>query len=222
MKKHLVFVFFLAAVLCSTYTEAQYYIRPPMDRRYHDRRSPEYSREDLGAFKPSLNISVGYGFPNLDKSYLPAFYQAYIGSASQQGPLTAAVDYQFSRYMSIGLLATHGTVSAPYYDYNSTGSAAFTGKLTNWSFLVDLVRYMPVNSQVVSPYIRTAIGLNTWSQQYTDVTGAKIDGVSANNLPGLAYQAGIGAKFNLSKRAGLFAEAGYGKFILHGGMSFRF
>ncbi len=38
----------------------------------------------------------------------------------------------------------------------------------------------------------------------------------------LAYQVGIGAKFKLSKNAGIFAEAGYGKYIVQGGVFFKF
>ncbi len=217
MNKPLVLAFFFAALLCTTFAEAQYFMRPHMGRRPYPRR--EY-RSDLLPFQPSVNLSFGYGFPNLDKDYLPEYYHAYMGHPSQKGPVSGAIDYQFSRTMSVGLLVTHGTVSAPYY--NNSGSAAFTGKLDNWSFMLNLVRYMPVNSRVVSPYIRTAIGLNSWTQQYTDATGAKVNGASVTDLPDLAYQAGIGAKFNLSKNAGLFVEAGYGKYIVHGGLAFKF
>jgi outer membrane protease len=78
---------------------------------------------------------------------------------------------------------------------------------------------VPGNSKI-SPYLRTAIGVNTWKQDYTDTYGNKL--LFPNQLPELAYQVGIGAKFNLSKRAGIFIEGGYGKYILHSGVAFKF
>ncbi|HSC40466.1 MAG TPA: hypothetical protein VLD19_21435, partial [Chitinophagaceae bacterium] len=131
-----------------------------------------------------------------------------------------SIDYQFNRRMSIGVLVTHGTVSAPYYDYNNgSNTPDFTGKLNNTSVMLDLVRYIPAGP-VVTPYLRTAIGVNIWQQNYTSGSGQQVtDGV---DLPALAYQLSFGAKFHLSKQAGLFVEAGYGKYILNGGLAFSF
>jgi hypothetical protein len=181
-------------------------------------RSKQQQRPNLPKFDPSVNISIGYGFPNLDKSELAGFYGAYKGSASQTGPFMGSIDYQFSRFMSIGIMATHGKVSAPYYNYGST-TPAFTGNLDNWSVMLNIVRYIP-GGKVVSPYLRTAIGVNIWNEDYADVSGNKV-AVAGDPFP-LAYQASLGAKFNLSKSAGLFVEAGYGKYILNGGLSFKF
>ena len=84
------FIFLLAA----TAAEAQYGRFGPRPRRYRQERE-EY-------FKPVLLVSLGYGFPNLDKYELPDFYHADRGTATQTGPFTGSVDYQFSRRMSIG------------------------------------------------------------------------------------------------------------------------
>ena len=125
----------------------------------------------------------------------------------------------FSRNMSIGVLVTHGNVSVPYYSYNEPSSPVFTGSLENWSVMLNFMRYIPATEKI-SPYLRTAIGINTWQQSYTDAQGNKInmDGTPSQ----LAYQVGLGANFYLSKNAGLFLEAGYGKYILHGGLTFKF
>ena len=76
-----------------------------------------------------------------------------------------------------------------------------------------------VNGDKVSPYLRTAIGFNLWDQNFTDGTGNKIN--VPNTLPDLAYQLGLGVKFKITERTGLFIEGGYGKYILHGGLSFK-
>jgi opacity protein-like surface antigen len=162
---------------------------------------------------------VGYGFPNLDKNELPEFYEAYKGTASQNGPITGAIDYQFSRRASIGVLATHGEVKVPYYDYNNSAIRAMTGSLDNWSFMLNMMHYLSAG-KTVTPYIRTAIGINAWKQEFKDASGNKInEPVFASDF---AYQAGLGAKFALSKNASLFAEAGYGKYIVQGGISLKF
>ena len=85
--------------------------------------------------------------------------------------------------------------------------------------MLDLVRYMPL-SRTVSPYFRTAIGINSWKQDYSDASGSKMYfGATPSDL---AYQIGLGAKVNLSEHAGVFVEAGYGKYILHGGLALKF
>ena len=192
----------------------------PMYPSYPRRRAPQQNRyQNLPKFDPQVIVSVGYGFPNVDRNYLAVFRNYYQGNLSQMGPATASVDYRFSRFMSIGALVTHGTVKAPYYSYNNAGnSPAFTGDISNWAFMANFINYIPV-SEKVTPYLRGAIGFNSWKQNYEDATGSKV--IYPDPLPDLAYQVSIGVKFDVTKHAGLFAEAGYGKYILHAGLSFK-
>jgi opacity protein-like surface antigen len=223
MNKYLISVF-IATLFSVSIADAQVImgVGPGFGHRF---RSPlqrnRFQQDDLPRFEPSVNLSIGYGFPNQDKYELADFYNYYKGNLSQSGPVTGALDYQFSRNMSIGVMVTHGKVSVPYYDYNNPYTSVLKGSLDNWAFMLNIVRYMPVNSSKISPYIRTAIGINSWTQNYTDSSGSKINlgGAQPNDF---AYQVGIGAKFKLSKNAGIFAEAGYGKYILHGGAFFKF
>ncbi len=193
------------------------YRRPPPPPQYR-RPAP---RQRLPQFKPTVNLSIGYGFPNLDKDQLAQFYDAYKGTVTQQGPVTAALDYQFSRYSSIGVAGTYGKVSVPYFDYNSTSNIpSFTGRIENWSIMFNMVSYMPSSSKYVSPYLRTAIGVNNWKQNYLYNNGDKA--AVLDDPSTLAYQVSIGTRFNLSQNAGFYLEAGYGKYILNGGLTFRF
>jgi opacity protein-like surface antigen len=187
-----------------------YQPRPPRQRRHY---------QELPEFKPSLNVSVGYGFPNLDANQFPDYYRYYQGNPTYGGPINAAIDYRFTRNASLGMLVTTGHASVKYYDYN-TGAPAMTGSLTNWSFMLNFMRYMPVSSKVITPYIRTALGINSYTQNFTDAsTGDKI---APPQVPSsLAYQVGIGAQFNVVKKMALFAEAGYGKYILNAGVTFK-
>lgn len=65
---------------------------------------------------------------------MPQFYNLYNGNASQKGPITGSIDYQFSRKMSIGVLVTHGTVTMPYFDNLTSNTPALIGSLSSWSF----------------------------------------------------------------------------------------
>lgn len=185
-------------------------------------RRPVRQQPQYPPFQPSVNVSVGYGFPNLDKQYFASFYNLYKGNATNQtGPFTGAIDYQFSRFMSIGVMGTYGKVSQPYYAFNNNSSTPdLTGKFENWSLMLNVISYFPTYNKAVSPYLRTAIGFNDWTQTYTDATGGKTNGIDEPTE--LAYQVSLGAKFNLTPRAGIFLEAGYGKYIASGGLAFKF
>jgi hypothetical protein len=213
-KKRLVYLLFLS--LFVTILEAQIVTHTSPDLNTD-------GKENLfhipSIFKPLVNIFIGYGFPNVDQNYLPRYEGMYHGNISQTGPLMAALDYQFNRRVSIGIIVTRGIVSTPYYDDSSPTQRAFTARFYNWSCMLDVVRYIPVD-QKVFPYIRTAVGVNSWNQEYTAIDGSKAS-VRPVSLPRLAYQAGIGAKFIVLGNAGVFVEAGYGKYVFDGGLSVK-
>ena len=188
-------------------------------RPYPRRNNNYYQRKD-STFKPSVNINLGYGFPNLDKNQFAETGQYYTGTPTYTGPVLGSIDYQFARNTAIGILITHGTTNAPYYDYSSSSSASvFTGHLNNTAIMLDLVRYMPVNNNNITPYIRTAIGLNLWDESYNDANNNKLN--FSSNPSDLAYQLSIGCNFYITQHSGFFVEAGYGKSILNAGLSFR-
>jgi opacity protein-like surface antigen len=180
-----------------------------------------YRRErvrELETFKPSLDVSVGYGFPNLDSYLLADFYNYYTGHASYSGPIIASIDYHFSRRMAIGLMVNYGKVSQPYYNYYS-GEHEFNGEMTNTAVMLNFTRYLGY-SQKIMPYTRTAIGINTGEGKYSNLDGSKFADISGGTS--LAYQAGLGVQFNATKHGGFFVEAGYGKYIVAAGLTMRF
>ncbi|OQP65780.1 hypothetical protein A3860_14375 [Niastella vici] len=183
------------------------------NRQYRRDRMEEYQN-----FKPTLDVSIGYGFPNLDKYLLTDFYNYYHGSTTQTGPIIANIDYHFTPRMAIGVMVNYGKVSRPYYNDNS-GEQSFTGSLTNTAVLLSFTRYMGM-SQKIMPYTRTAIGINTGQAKYLNSDGSKAaDGDDGTSL---AYQVGLGCQFNVTKHGGFFVEAGYGKYIISGGLKMSF
>ena len=218
MKKYLSMLSILL-LLGAAKAEAQYggariFVGPGYARPYNPQR--RHAQND--GFKPFVTINVGYGFPNLDKNQFLPFTNAYMGNISQTGPISGSIDYQFSRFTSIGIMATYGKVTVPYYDASSNAQA-FSGSLEDVSIMLNLVNYFPTNNKYVSPYLRTAIGVNSWSQNYTYSDGSNVSQVQTPSE--FAYQVSLGVKFRMTNNTGLFVEAGYGKYILAAGLSFK-
>lgn len=190
---------------------------PAYQRPYQRRRLQKSQNQPK--FEPIIRFSLGYGYPNLDKSQMASFYGYSLSNIKQTGPITGSLDFQYSHYSSFGVMVTHGQVSGSYFAYsNPTGPAAMSGSLDNWSVMVNMMNYMP-GSEKVAPYLRTAVGINIWTLNYADTIRNKMNGISDPNQ--LAYQVSLGANIHLSKNTGLFMEAGYGKYIVQGGLSFR-
>lgn len=213
MKKQLSLLFLLLFIITEANSQVIIRSRPMM------RRKPPITQRNrnIPKFDPVLSLSIGYGIPNLDRYQLLDFFNYYRGSINQTGPVFTSLDYQFTRTMSVGIMVSYGKVSSPYYNY-SNSSFAFTGSLKSTAIMVDLIRYIPVTGKI-SPYIKTAIGVNIWKQDYLDPSGNKA--VLADDPSMLAYQTALGAKFKLSKQSSFFIEAGYGKYILSGGLSIK-
>src|ERR1700712_5585500 len=103
MKKYLALVFFAALFMVGT-ANAQYRRYGGRMRRYPSNQGRVYAPP----YTPSASISIGYGWPNLDKDQLYQFYNFAQGPASQNGVLHGSFDYQYSRTASIGVAVTHG------------------------------------------------------------------------------------------------------------------
>ena len=201
-----------------------YYSRPYRQQK----QQPAEKKDELPKFVPTVNISVGFGYPNLDKYLLPdlsTYGPGYIkGDYQQTGILTGAIDYQFSRFTSIGLMGAYGNTSVPYYLIGAgpTDPAIYNATLKGWSVMANLVNYFaPVDMAKVNGYLRLAAGVNVWDQSITDANGVKQNNIATSPTE-FAYQVALGADFNLSQRAAIYVEGGYGKYILSGGLKLKF
>ena len=203
----------LILMACFYDSNAQYGRSYGRDREYRRRQIREFQN-----FKPSLDVSIGYGFPNLDKYLLADFYNYYQGSTTQSGPVIASIDYRFTPRMAIGVMVNYGKVSRPYYNYY-TGEQEFTGSITNTAVLLNFTRYLGMSQKII-PYTRTAIGINTGESKYLAADGSKA--ADTDEGTSLAYQVGLGVQFNATRHGGFFVEAGYGKYIVAGGLKMRF
>jgi hypothetical protein len=64
---------------------------------YPSRTPGRVIRQPQPKFDPVVHFSLGYGYPNLDANELAGFYNYYRGPVTQTGPITGAVDIQYSR-----------------------------------------------------------------------------------------------------------------------------
>ena len=176
------------------------------------RRPANNYRKPEPSFAPEVNISIGYGFPNVDAYQFSNYYGLYKGNVTQTGSVTGAIDYRYNRYNSIGVMATYGKVDIPYTDaYNN-----YQGKinLESWSVMLNIMQYAPLTNSATL-YFHEAIGANINNTSY-------YGNVPTPTPYALAYQLSIGARFKITENASFFGEAGYGKYIIHGGLSFSF
>ena len=194
-------------------------IRP--GRAQFHRQPARISKPKTEPFQPTVNLTFGYGFPSTDQYALASFSNTYKGNIRQTGPFTGTLDFQFSPNMSIGVMGTYSKLSAKYYDNSATNLAppSVYANLESSSVMLNFVNYIPAGLYV-TPYFRTAAGINIWKQDYTDANGYKMNDVEKPSA--FAYQGSFGARFKLSKQAGIFLEAGYGKYIVNGGLSLKF
>jgi len=181
---------------------------------YGHRRTQSRPRQTYSTFKPEVYVSLGYGFPNVDayqfsNDYYNGFYK---GNVSQTGPFTGSIDYKYSRYNSIGIMATYGKVDVPYNDASNNYQG--TVNLETWSVMLNFMQYAPLSNSATL-YFREALGANINNVSYT----GNVDNYQPDAF---AYQLGIGMKFKIAENTSFFTEAGYGKYILHGGLSFSF
>ena len=221
MKKEFALVCLVSAFF-SSQVNAQFFrfnVRPRMSygQRPQQRRT---TTKQYDNFKPFVDVSLGYSYPNLDKQELNNS-NYYLGNISQTNYVNASVNYHYNRTSSVGILVTHCKANTSYYsDIYQTSLVANTS-LESWAILLNFKRYMPMDSKVVTPYLRTAIGVNIWTQNNTDDSGNKIP-TNLLNPSDIAYQISLGVDVNITKNVALFAEAGYGKYIVNGGLAFKF
>ena len=215
------FLFVLTSILLITTTYAQVFIGGRIGGGYgyrggygHRRSQP---RQVYSTFKPVVYVSLGYGFPNVDGyQFSNDYYNGlYKGNISQTGPFTGSIDYRYNRYNSIGVMAAYGKVGVPYNDITNTYQG--TVNLETWSVMLNFMQYAPLSNSATL-YFREALGANINNISNTGYVGNYV-----NYEPNVfAYQLGIGVKFKLTDNVSFFTEAGYGKYILHGGLSFAF
>lgn len=162
-------------------------------------------------------FSVQYGLPNIIKNSLESVFGFNRTNKKKFGPVSIAYEYHVNELMSLGISVSYGSYSADYKDAIGAG-LAFNGTLRNTALLLQSTKYFESDKKALL-YAKGSIGLNLWSGEYK-----KPDGTDFNNFNAptpLGYNAVVGVKYGFSANNYGYIEAGYGKYVVAAGISFK-
>ncbi len=121
----------------------------------------------------------------------------------------------------IGLSFEHGfsdKISGGAYVAYATTDGGFAG--LNYTYILTAARasyHFDLNVDKLDPYIGAILGYNIASVKFKG--GGTVPGASAG---GVIYGGHVGARYYVSEKIGVFAEAGYGIGNLNAGIAFKF
>ncbi|MEO8146433.1 MAG: outer membrane beta-barrel protein [Bacteroidia bacterium] len=183
------------------------------------------------SFEEGTNIiSVGYGFPNLAKSYFSVWDDANLYDRSSLGgfgPLHLkfehALNEKFGIGLSLNLVSANGKYS--YESYNNNGVLTdYTDEfsMSGWSALARLNWHF-FNSDKFDPYWGFGIGYRSakWKYTYGD-PDYSTENITAKTLIPLGFEITIGARYYVAENIGIYAETGLAKSIIQFGVSYKF
>jgi hypothetical protein len=162
-------------------------------------------------------FSIQYGFPNTIKNNLESFIGFTQTNKKSIGPVSIAYEYHINPLLSLGISISYGSYSADYKDILNLG-AAFKGTLRNTALLLQSTKYFETDKKIL-PYAKGSIGLNLWSGEYKTASGNDYQNFNAPTP--LGYNAVVGIKYGFSRQTFGYLEAGYGKYVVAAGVSFR-
>ncbi len=162
-------------------------------------------------------ISLQYGFPNTIKNSLESIIGFNQTNKKSFGPISIAYEYHVNELMSLGISLSYGTYSANYKDIFG-GNLAFKGTLRNTAILLQSTKYFESDKKTLL-YAKGSIGLNLWSGEYKNPDGTDFKNFNAPTP--LGYNAVVGVKYGFNTKTYGYIEAGYGKYIVAAGISFK-
>lgn len=84
--------------------------------------------------------------------------------------------------------------------------------------MIQTVKYFETESSLLV-YAKGNIGLNLWSGEYRPANGTVYKNFNAPTP--VAYNAMVGLKYGLTPATFAYLEAGYGKYVVAAGLSFK-
>jgi hypothetical protein len=162
-------------------------------------------------------FSVQHGFPNTIKNSMENFIGFNQTNKKSAGPVSISYEYHANALLSLGISFSYSSYSADYKDILGAG-VTFKGTLRNPAILLQSTKYFENNGKALL-YAKGSIGINLWSGEYTD--GNNGDFQNMNFPSPLGYNAVVGVKYGFSPNNYGYIEAGYGKYVVAAGISFK-
>lgn len=187
--------------------------------------SPLYSGSSGAWGEGKIAISIGYGFPNLGKTFFKIYENEANYKATGAGPIHFRGEYGLTDKIGFGLSVNYISYGAEWtgedYDINNN---LVTYK---YDFSYSSISIMPRmnlhfgTSEKVDPYWGIAAGYNIKNYSFTSTDPDFIE----TNTPGLfpiGFETTIGLRYYFTPNIGAYAEFGLAKSIIQGGLAIAF
>ncbi len=168
-----------------------------------------------GAFKEGDNIvSIGYGFPNLNKSLFKAFDTYTEFKVTGIGPLHLKAEHAITDNFGIGLSINGVSSTMSYKDASYSYKYAWTSVKFNARF-----NYHFVSSETFDPYIGIGAGYGFASGKWS---GTGTSNTTIKNPLAIGFEGTAGCRYYFSPNIGAYAEIGLAKSVMQAGLCFKF
>lgn len=147
-----------------------------------------------------LSLGTGYVATN-DSDWSSGGSSGAIGIDDTES-FSAAVGASFLKNTRAELEASYRNADLNKISLNGTGSAAVTGSVETWAFLVNGY-YDFLEGQKFRPYVSAGAGFATHQGKITAVGGLGTPGANGSDTV-FAYQAGLGGTYSLTERTDLW------------------
>jgi opacity protein-like surface antigen len=179
--------------------------------------------QDAAFYQGSSTVTIGYGFPNIGKSILKIGNSAGVTDSKITGVGPIHVKYEYAVSDKVGVGVSLGYVSfADEYTQDNGGAAPYKYKDAITSFgILARFNYHFGGNEKVDPYVGLGAGYNNWTAK---TTTNDPDGIGNTfTIPiKIGFEGGVGVRYYFTPNIGAYAELGYGKSILQGGLAFKF
>lgn len=170
------------------------------------------------AFETGSNIiSAGYGAPNLNKTLFKIYEDENDYALKGYGPIHLKYEHAVSDRIGLGLSINHVASSISYknlynYDYKLNFSSTKFNARVNVHFF---------SSETFDAFWGVGVGYGTSTSKWT-TNDPDDSNVSFSNPIPIGLESTLGARYFFSENIGLYAEIGFAKSIVQGGLSFKF
>lgn len=169
----------------------------------------------------TMVFSVGYGFPNLNKSIFNAYNIEDNFTVKGMGPLHAKFEYGISEKIGIGLSMNHVSASVGFDDFDDIDQKTYNYKLAwNNTKINARLNFHFANTDKLDVYWGFGFGYGFGSYKWT-TTDPDFNDNKLEVLIPIGFESTIGARYYVTDNIGIYSEVGFAKSIVQFGLAVR-
>ncbi len=200
-------------------------------RRKKRKKGKSRSKGGGTAFDQGVSvISLGYGFPNLNKSVFKV-YKSYLGyKVEGSGPFHAKFEYGITESLGIGLSINTVNAKASWKDtYEEFDTVTFqyvekeyTEGFKYFSLAANIrLNYHFVTNENLDVYAGLGLGYNNAKYEYfSDYELSPV--LSLSSIFPLGFEITAGLRYYFTPNIGIYVESGLAKSAFQGGLAIKF